>query len=64
VGGLTGVGQQGGRDIGSLVEQFTGGSQNGGGLGDLLNQFTGGNKKSGSGQNDMIGNLVKGFFGK
>jgi len=64
VGGLTGGGQQGGLDIGSLIGQFTGGGQKGGGIGDLLNQFTGGNKQGGGGQQDMLGNLVKGFFGK
>jgi hypothetical protein len=64
VGGLTGGGQNGSLNIGSLIGQFTGGGQNGGGIGDLINQFTGGNKQGGGGQQDMLGNLVKGFFGK
>lgn len=67
LGGLTGGGgKQGGLDIGSLIGQFTGGGRQsgGGGIGDLLNQFTGGNKQAGGGQQDMLSNLVKGFFGK
>ncbi len=68
IGGLIGGGKggngSGGLDIGSLIGQFTGGGQNGGGgLSDIISQFTGGGKKT-SGGNDMIGNLVKGFFGK
>ena len=69
IGGLIGGNQQqsGGMDIASLIGQFTGGSQRAGGLdiGSLIGQFTGGgqsNQQSG-GQN-MIGNLIKGFFNK
>lgn len=67
IGGLIGGGNNGngnGLDIGSLIGQFTGGGQKGGGgISDLISQFTGGGKSS-SGGSDMIGNLVKGFFGK
>lgn len=69
IGGLIGGNQQqsGGMDIASLIGQFTGGGQRAGGLdiGSLIGQFTGGgqsNQQSG-GQN-MIGNLIKGFFNK
>jgi uncharacterized protein YidB (DUF937 family) len=68
VGGLIGGGNGGnggGLDIGSLISQFTGGNQKGGGGGltDIISQFTGGGKSS-AGGGDMIGKLVKGFFGK
>ncbi|MCU0388146.1 MAG: hypothetical protein MUE71_06025 [Chitinophagaceae bacterium] len=64
LGDLTGGGaQQGGLDIGSLIGQFTGGNQQGGGgIGGILQNLVGG-QQSGGGQ-DMIGNLIKGFFGK
>jgi hypothetical protein len=64
LGDLTGGGaQQGSLDIGSLIGQFTGGNQQGGGgIGGILQNLVGG-QQSGGGQ-DMIGNLIKGFFGK
>lgn len=69
IGGLIGGGQQqaGGMDIGSLIGQFTGGGQQAGGLdiGSLIGQFTGGgNTNQQAGGQDMIGNLIKGFFNK
>jgi hypothetical protein len=67
LGDLVGGGggkQQGGLDIGSLIGQFTGGGQQGGsGIGGMLQQLIGGGQRGG-GQQDMIGNLVRGFFGK
>jgi len=71
VGGLIGGGNgggnggRGGLDIGSLIGQFTGGGKQGGGGGltDIISQFTGGGKSS-AGGGDLIGKLVKGFFGK
>lgn len=68
--GLTGGGgqqQAGGMDISSLIGQFTGGGQQAGGLdiGSLIGQFTGGGQaKQQAGGQDMIGNLIKGFFNK
>lgn len=67
LGGLTGGGnQQGGLDIGSLIGQFTGGGQSGGGanIGGMLQQLIGGGGQSGGGQQDVVGNLIKGFFGR
>lgn len=66
VGGGKAGGGAGGLDIGSLIGQFTGqkGGSGGGGLADLIGQFTGGGQKPGAGGQDMIGNLIKGFFGK
>ena len=65
LGGLTGGGgQAGGIDIGSLIGQFTGGgNQNAGGIGGILQNLVGGGQQAGGGQ-DMIGNLIKGFFSK
>jgi uncharacterized protein YidB (DUF937 family) len=59
--------QQGGLDIGSLIGQFTrGGQQGGSNIGGMLQQLIGGGggQPRGGGQQDMIGNLIKGFFGK
>jgi uncharacterized protein YidB (DUF937 family) len=69
IGGLIGGGQQqaGGMDISSLIGQFTGGGQRAGGLdiGSLIGQFTGGGQANQqAGGQDMIGNLIKGFFSK
>jgi uncharacterized protein YidB (DUF937 family) len=69
IGGLMGGGQQqaGGMDISSLIGQFTGGGQRAGGLdiGSLIGQFTGGGQANQqAGGQDMIGNLIKGFFSK
>ncbi len=69
IGDLIGGGQKqtaggGGLDIGALIGQFTGGGhQGGGGLADLIGKFTGGGQQAAGGQ-DMIGNLIKGFFKK
>ncbi|HSK14357.1 MAG TPA: hypothetical protein VK907_14145 [Phnomibacter sp.] len=70
LGDLTGSAQRtsgGGLDIGSLIGQFTGGGQQqgGGGIGGMLQQLIGGDGgRPQAGQQDMIGNLIKGFFGK
>lgn len=68
LGDLVGGGrqQQGGLDIGSLIGQFTGGGQQGGGgnIGGMLQQLIGGGQQRGGQQQDMIGSLIKGFFGK
>lgn len=67
IGGGGGNQQQaGGLDIGSLIGQFTGGGggqQNAGGIGGMLQQLIGGGQQKAGGQ-DMIGNLIKGFFSK
>jgi hypothetical protein len=63
-----GGGQQGsgGIDIASLIGQFTGGGQQGGasGIGGMLQQLIGGGGQQKAGGQDMIGNLVRGFFSK
>jgi uncharacterized protein YidB (DUF937 family) len=67
IGGLTGGGAKGGGgfDIGSLIGQFTGGGQQGGGgIGGILQNLVGGGGQQAGGGQDMIGNLIKGFFSK
>jgi hypothetical protein len=68
LGGLTGGGNQaGGLNIGSLIGQFTGGGQKAGGMdiASLIGQFKGGGQTNQqAGGQDMIGNLIKGFFSK
>ncbi len=66
LGGLTGGGgQAGGMDIASLIGQFTGGGQQGGGgIGGMLQNLIGGGGQQRGGGQDMIGSLIKGFFGK
>jgi hypothetical protein len=69
LGGLTGGGQggNGSLDIGSLIGQFTGGGQSAGGsgIGGMLQQLIGGGgSQQKSGGQDMLGNLIRGFFSK
>ncbi len=64
IGGLAGGGsQQGGMDIGGLIGQFTGGGQQGsGGIDGILQNLL--NRQQGNNAQDMVGNLIKGFFGR